>query len=196
MTLNIEHQIGFEQLGLGSILKHNQLIVPPNQRDYRWDEREVKQLFQDLAGAMSSGDYFLGTIVTIPRDGILELVDGQQRLATISILLSAIRDYLKGKEPVLVESVDNDFLTGIDRTRRKRVPKLRLNLDDNDLFSCIVTGEGDIATVAKESRESHQLLLQARELAAQHVSNIVSTFDKKDHGDVLNRWITYLEKQA
>ena len=152
MTSNIEHQIVFFQLGLGSILKHNQLTVPPNQRNYKWDEREVRQLFQDLAKAINSGDYFLGTIVTIPRDnGILELVDGQQRLATISILLSTIRDYLKGKEPVLVESIDNDFLTGIDRTKRKRVPKLKLNLDDNELFSCIVTGDGNVAKVAKNN---------------------------------------------
>ena len=99
MTTDIEHQIFFEQLGLGSILKRNQLRVPPNQRNYKWDEREVKQLFQDLARAMDTGDYFLGTIVTIPREGgILELVDGQQRLATIAILLAAIRDYIQDKE--------------------------------------------------------------------------------------------------
>lgn len=58
------------------------------------------------------------------------------------MLLAAIRDYLKGKnEPVLVESLNNDFLTGIARSQRARIPRLRLNVDDNDLFKAIVAAE-------------------------------------------------------
>jgi uncharacterized protein with ParB-like and HNH nuclease domain len=135
-------QIAFEQTGLGSVLKHNQLVVPPNQREYAWSDRQVTQLFQDFAKAINDGEqgYFLGTIVTIPRvHGALEVVDGQQRLATTAILLAAIRDYLKGKEDVLVESINNEFLTGIDRIKRARVPRLKLNIDDNDLFGWIIT---------------------------------------------------------
>lgn len=86
-------QIGFEQAGLGSILRQNQLVVPANQREYAWMDRQVKQMFQDFARALNhGGDYFIGTIVTIPRvNGTLEVVDGQQRLATTAILLAAIR---------------------------------------------------------------------------------------------------------
>ena len=46
-------QIAFEQCGLGSVLKHNQLVVPPNQREYSWAERQVVQLFQDFAKAIA-----------------------------------------------------------------------------------------------------------------------------------------------
>src|SRR3954449_2986471 len=108
-----KNQIAFEQAGLGSILKHHQLVVPPNQRDYAWIDRQVKQLFQDYAKAIADGEqgYFLGTIVTIPRvNDTIEVVDGQQRLATTAILLAAMRDYLRGKEDVLVESINNEFL--------------------------------------------------------------------------------------
>src|SRR5215211_3558569 len=135
--VDAKSQIGFEQAGLGSILRQNILVVPPNQREYSWAERQVKQLFQDYAKAVSKGgDYFLGTIVTIPRmDGSLEVVDGQQRLATTAMLLAAMRDYLRERdETILVESIDNEFLTGIDRSKRERIPKLRLNTDDNELF--------------------------------------------------------------
>jgi uncharacterized protein with ParB-like and HNH nuclease domain len=130
-----KRQIGFEQVGLGAILRQNQLVVPPNQREYAWTDREVKQLFQDFARSINQGDYFLGTIVTIPRvNGALEVVDGQQRLATTAILLAAIRDYLKEmNEEMLVESIDNEFLTGIDRSKRERVARLKLNIDDNEL---------------------------------------------------------------
>ena len=64
-------QIAFEQSGLGSVLRHNRLVVPPNQREYAWTAREVRQLLQDLAKAIADSEpgYFLGTIVTIPRSG-------------------------------------------------------------------------------------------------------------------------------
>ena len=86
MNDDTKSQIAFEQCGLGSVLKHNQLVVPANQREYSWTDRQVGfQLFQDFAKAISDDEpgYFLGTIVTIPRaTGNLEVVDGQQRLAT------------------------------------------------------------------------------------------------------------------
>jgi hypothetical protein len=191
-------QIAFEQCGLGSVLKHNQLVVPANQREYSWTERQVVQLFQDFAKAIADDEpgYFLGTIVTIPRaTGNLEVVDGQQRLATTAILLAAIRDYLKGKEEVLVESINNEFLTGIDRVKRARVPKLRLNVDDNNLFGWMIArpqGEHEPGT----TRDSHGLLKQAYSEATKHVRNIISTLDPKDHGDLLNTWVSFVENRA
>lgn len=190
-------QISYEQAGLGGVLKHNQLLVPPNQREYAWEERQVTQLFQDFAKAIADSEigYFLGTVVTIPRmNGTLEVVDGQQRLATTAILLSAIRDYLRGKEDVLVESINNEFLTGIDRSRRARVPKLRLNVDDNDLFSWIITG--GLEPEPQSTRDSHERLKLAASEARKHVRRIVSSLDAKDHGDVLNAWVSFIEHKA
>ena len=68
--------IGFEQAGIGSLLKQNLLQVPPNQREYAWTDREVGELFTDIARAIGEDtDYFLGTIVTIPRqNGLLGMV--------------------------------------------------------------------------------------------------------------------------
>jgi len=190
------HQIAFEQTGLGSILKQNQLVIPPNQRDYAWDaELQVSQLFQDFARAINDGDYFLGTIVTIPQEnGNLEVVDGQQRLATTAILLAAIRDYLRERnESVLVESINNEFLTGIDRTMRERISKLTLNISNNELFNKIVTGNRDDLTVSGASNER---LMAAYEKATSHVRNIVAGLDPKDHGDLLNEWVSFIEREA
>jgi hypothetical protein len=192
-------QIAFEELGLGSVLRSYQLEVPPNQREYSWTEREVSQLLQDFTKAMSEeGSYFLGTVVTIPRsdDGALEVVDGQQRLATTAILLAAIRDYLATveDEDVLVESINNEFLTGIDRARRTRAAKLKLNIDDNDLFNQIITGAG--VQRADVLRDSHDLLTATRELAESHVCKVVAALDKRHHGDLLNGWVSFLEQRA
>jgi len=191
-------QIAFEELGLGSLLKRYHLRIPPNQREYAWTERENTQLLQDFAKAINeAGTYFLGTIVTIPRgEGALEVVDGQQRLATIAILLAAIRDYLRGKnEDVIVQSIESDFLSGIDRDRRAKVPRLTLNLDDNELFNRIVTAApGDLDP--QPMRASHQRLLVARDEARKQVRKIVSPLDEKEHGDRLNTWVSFIEHRA
>jgi hypothetical protein len=190
-----ETEIGFAQLGLGNVLKQDQLAVPPNQRDYAWTNKEVTTLFQDLALAIvDEPSYFLGTIVTIPRtSGILEVVDGQQRLATTAIFLSAIRDYLHDRDPILSESIDNEFLTGIDRAARERVPKLRLNLDDNDYFRARLTGG---ATMPEATKPSHRLLDAAFAEAKAQVKRLVAGHADKDHGDILNRWISFIEGKA
>jgi hypothetical protein len=191
-----EGEIGFAQLGLANILKQNQLVVPPNQREYSWTVKEVRTLLQDFAKAISEGDgsYFLGTIVTIPRtSGALEVVDGQQRLATTAIMLSAIRDYLQSRDAMIAESIDSEFLTVIDRVSRARVPRLRLNLDDNDYFRARLTG---MQPVPATTKPSHTLLEAAFTEARAQVMRVVSGFDEKDHGDILNRWINFIESRA
>lgn len=196
MTADTKSQIGFEESGLGGVLKHNQLTVPPNQREYAWTGIEVGHLFRDFAKAILDNEqaYFLGTLVTIPRaSGTLEVVDGQQRLATTAILLAAIRDYLKGKDDILVESINNEFLTGIDRAKRSRLPRLSLNVDDNDLFGWILTKDGKQPIVTKAS---HHRLIAAYDEAAKHVKNIVAGLDPKDHGDALNGWVSFVEFRA
>ena len=187
---------GFSQLGLASILSQNQLAVPPNQRDYSWTVREVKTLFQDFARSIADDDsnYFLGTIVTIPRgDGRLEVVDGQQRLATTAIMLAEIRNYLTDKDPMIARSVDGEILNVIDRNTRARVPRLRLNLDDNEYFRARLTNENPIPS---PSKPSHELIDQAFREARGQVKRIVSGFDEKDHGDTLNRWINFMQQRA
>jgi hypothetical protein len=188
-------EIGIAQLGLGSVLKQSRLAVPPHQREYSWTAKEVKTLLQDFAKAILDDEpsYFLGTIVSIPRpNGMQEVDDGQQRLATTAILLAAIRDYLREREPLIAESINNSFLTDIDRNARERVPNLRLNLDDNDYFRARLIGNRAI----DPTKRSHYLINAAFAETAAHVQRLVSGFDEKDHGDVLNRWIEFIEHKA
>jgi hypothetical protein len=191
-----ESEIGFAQLGLGSILKQHQLAVPPNQREYAWELKYVRTLFQDFAREIDGEDrmYFLGTIVTIPRtNGVLEIVGGQQRLTTTTILLSAIRDYLLPLERELAESIDSDFLTIFNRPTRTRVTRLRLNVVDNEYFRKRLTnGNGGV----EATKPSHHLINEAFNEANRHVRAIIGKLDVKDHGNALNKWVDFIEKKA
>src|SRR5262245_29073749 len=163
-------EIGFAQLGLASILKQNRLAVPPNQREYSWTTKEVRTLLQDFSKAIANSEseaYFLGTIVTIPKDGgVLEVVDGQQRLATVAIVLVGIRNYLKNIEPILAESIENECLTVIDRKERARIPRLKLNLDDNEFFRAMLDADN---APPEPTRRSHGLIKDAFDESWKHI---------------------------
>ena len=76
------------------------LKVPRYQRPYTWSEREVRELIQDLWRAYKRGAsfYFIGQIVLVKNSqGKLEISDGQQRLATLTMILGYVRDRLPGR---------------------------------------------------------------------------------------------------
>lgn len=190
-------QIELDPFGLGTILKQFFVTVPLNQRDYAWEEENVKQLYADFSRALASGEeHFVGSIVTIPKGlDALEVVDGQQRLATTALLLAAIRERLNElDEPQLVRSV-SAYLSDIVRQTREEVPKLKLNVDDNDLFAqMLVKGQLDLSV--KYKRDSHKKLIRAYQLARGRVDDIVKPLADKDQADLLNQWIDFIEHSA
>lgn len=79
--------------------------VPRYQREYTWSKSNWERLFDDLLE--NEPGYFLGSIICINKaeDALavqqLEVVDGQQRLTTLSLLIAAVYRYLKGREKEL-----------------------------------------------------------------------------------------------
>lgn len=202
MRIMTDGKPSFEYKGIGSILKSYRLKVPSNQREYSWGDEQVTDLFQDFSNAIrkNSPVYFLGTIVLSKgTKDIPDVVDGQQRLATISILLAAIRDYyFDKKDNVLRESIDNDFLTTIDRDARERVPKLSLNVDDNEYFkNKIISPPGSPERKnTQEKRESHERMALASEKARDKIQKIIEGYKDKDANEVLNEWTRFIENKA
>lgn len=73
-----------------------QFVVPAYQRPYAWEKNQAQQLVDDLLDAYGDNpdsDYFLGSVVIVKQEGSpkSEIVDGQQRLTSLSILISVIR---------------------------------------------------------------------------------------------------------
>lgn len=69
-------------------------IIPPYQRNYAWGAKEVEQLIQDIIDQSRIEpikNYYIGTLVTYQRDnGKFEVIDGQQRLTTLTLLIKAL----------------------------------------------------------------------------------------------------------
>lgn len=91
---------------LESLLTGRYFHIPRFQRPYSWDDENIQDFWDDL-NASISGDYFIGSMVVYKMDKqAVGVVDGQQRLTTITIMLSVLRDvFLSLKEPDLAAGV-------------------------------------------------------------------------------------------
>src|SRR5262249_53230847 len=136
--------MNFSPKGIGQLLSEDRLIVPPNQRAYAWEEDQVEDLIHDFAGSMDSdtGLHFLGFIILTTGDTQTEhpeISDGQQRLATTTMLLAALRDYLLDmEEQDDAASIERDFLIKRDRSQGEDRPRLIMNIDDQAFFESTV----------------------------------------------------------
>ena len=92
--------------GQGKLLVHflryvEKLIIPVYQRNYDWQEANCRKLYQDLVYAIRSNKrwHFFGSIVSVsdPMGSNSEylLIDGQQRITTVSLLLLAMANLIK-----------------------------------------------------------------------------------------------------
>lgn len=89
----------------------NKFIVPVYQRNYNWKIENCKQLYNDLVNVVKEDkkSHFFGSIVysTESRDNFV-LIDGQQRVTTISLILIAIVNAINSKAVVPQSSTLRD----------------------------------------------------------------------------------------
>ena len=193
-----EETIGFEHKGIGSAIAHNILAVPPNQREYSWEEEHVSDLLSDFTNAIDNNQstYFLGTIVlTKGANDTPEVSDGQQRLATTTILLAAIRDYFKKKKDYeRANSIEQEFLKKIDLETKDTIARLRLNVDDQEFFTkYVIDGQTD----TPQPRESHKRIAAAAKLAADHIQAVVQSHMKNEAKAArLFEWVKFIRAGA
>jgi hypothetical protein len=193
------NEIKADHIGIGTVLRrYERLFVPPNQREYAWQQENVDELFRDLKKAMPKGSYFLGTIVlTTNKNGQLEIADGQQRLATISIFLSVIRDYFEDRNLTNLKDDLNKFLYSIDRHADKLVPVLTLNVQDRDFFaSRILPAKTNPERSVKPSKASHRLIAGAQSAAIQYITDLLKPEPASEHVRVLNKWVDFIRDSA
>ena len=117
----------------------NRFVIPVYQRNYNWNETHCKRLFDDLLKVIKSKfrQHFLGSIVSVfnKNGGEYEflVIDGQQRITTVSLILLAIYNLLreniiKTRDENLINLIKNEYL--IDQY--KNVIKLKLINKDHE----------------------------------------------------------------
>ena len=98
--------IQFTSKKVGELLKKGNLRIPSYQRPYKWNRKHIRNLFYDLRDAMGKKEYQIGSVILHENDGY-DIVDGQQRLISISLflhLLDRLENY-KGAKQLLSAAV-------------------------------------------------------------------------------------------
>ncbi|WP_219036086.1 DUF262 and DUF1524 domain-containing protein [Helicobacter pylori] len=119
----------------------NQLVIPIYQRVYSWEKKQCKELWDDIikiGGDDKMDGHFIGSILYVldgitHSDNTLLIIDGQQRLTTITLLLTALRNHLSDEDEFLEKfscsKIQNHYLINSDEKGDK---KFRLILSESD----------------------------------------------------------------
>ena len=162
-----------------------QFIVPIFQRNYSWQKNQYEQLWFDILRASKfkeKQNHFIGSIVYIDmgtpagRPQQLLLIDGQQRLTTISILLCAIKDYVQkfNLETKLINlaKIKNQFLYNSDEIDEDKY-KLLLNVQDKETYIKLI--DNTIFTVNKPATN----IIKCYEFFYERIEDFI-----KQHGQI------------
>jgi Protein of unknown function DUF262/Protein of unknown function (DUF1524) len=185
--------------GIGHVLADKRLQVPVYQRAFSWTSEPISELLTDLWESHRRGDteYFLGSVVLTGTGGERPSVaDGQQRLASVTMIYGAIRDYLAKKGDKRAPHISARFLASLNLKTEEIEPRLRLGEIDDDFFRKRVLSEPNTADREVSARvDSHDRLASAFDTITKYLEKVTGPSPSSDVA-VLVDWAEFLEERA
>jgi len=168
-----------EKRTLGVVLSNTTppLRVPDYQRDFSWEEQQISEFWTDLiyfdaqypGESINGKEYFLGAAVLVNNQTYHLILDGQQRLATATILLAAIRDKIRVFNENAANQIQSSFISFVDHLGGGQLPKLQLNEFDRSFFRDWIQAFPQNPQAPAAKKKSHKLIVKAREYFAQKI---------------------------
>jgi len=185
-------------MSIQDVFGNNIYQIPDYQRGYAWEETQIKDLLEDLENVENGKTHYTGTMVIVKKSekrqfgesfAIYDVIDGQQRLATIMILLYRLYEEFKdigkttidedkieeyGKPEEIAQNIYNKYIvTG-------KLQRLILNEDSNDYFANHIIKETDIAGIDKTENTSQENLKNARAIIKNYLQKKRDPFNSKE----------------
>jgi len=169
------------------------VVLPQFQRPYSWERGHIAAFWADLIGFLDKfrknpieASYFLGPVVILddPREVII--LDGQQRLATCTILLAKLRDAARALGGG--SQAGADFARDLQRylIEKSRIPlAYALTLSDLDEPFFCQTVKADPPVIVKPTLRSHLLMQGAADVFAKNVESMINGESTSKSIDVL-----------
>ncbi len=196
-------EITFDRKNINACLQQR-FELPTYQREYRWQSNHLRELLNDIQDEFSSNydvshgrpkvaeysPYFLGTIITTTgADGARAIIDGQQRITTITLILAYINRYAKNNQHQAVSNTEqlirrsayglSQFNIDLDEDRAALLGLLldRHDLSGGDLDDAVETIEG----LSEGARDMYKRFCEIEDLIAPDIK-----------GDVFPRFVDYI----
>jgi hypothetical protein len=164
-----------------TLLRDGIYEVPDYQRNYAWEEQQLRDFWEDVTGILPASEHYTGTVIVKKLEdltrlgkafGRFELVDGQQRLATIVILLAAICEQLRRQATEEAIQTATNALAEYVHDATTDTYKLRLNRgDDHFLKDVVLRWEPEEMVGREPSTPSEIKLLGAKRYFASRVAS-------------------------
>ncbi len=172
--------------------------VPPYQRDYSWKQEHWEDLWEDLLTIEVNGeDHYMGAIVLESGERKqFRVIDGQQRMATLSILILASVDYLyelagEGEDAAANKEraalLESSYLGAKDPTSLRIIPKLKLNANDDDFFQLNLAQRKPPQGGVRGLRDSEKLLWNCSQFFK---GKIQEKFSPRKKGEEVARFVS------
>jgi uncharacterized protein with ParB-like and HNH nuclease domain len=118
------------------LTENKKYVVPSYQRPYSWDKSNTEQLVEDIYNSFcqENEEYFIGTLICIHRgDYTYEIVDGQQRLTTLSLIFAKMKDLISDNKRAK-ENLQKRVLPIDDFSDKPQEPRLKVRSKEYDLY--------------------------------------------------------------
>jgi uncharacterized protein with ParB-like and HNH nuclease domain len=181
-------EIKYEFTGIGSLIKIRNLKVPIHQRPFSWQEDHVEALLNDIKENFNEEEYFLGTVVLTGNDYQNEIVDGQQRITTVSLIYACIRDFFTNEKDS--DDIQTKYLSTYDIRTKEYMPKLELSQQDNDFFRNLVINK---IVDTKIQRVSNQKIKSAYDLIRDFIHKLLENNNNDDN--ILIDWKEFIDEK-
>ena len=145
-----DDEVCLASCSLGKLFGNN-LVIPNYQRNYCWEDKQVKALWESLKEIPQRGEYHLGTIILQKdKSGNYSVIDGQQRLVTLTLIVRELN--YKGPLPLLSQKFLSENSKNHIANSRWLIKHLTARAYDESLCSRIINQLIFTVLILKESR--------------------------------------------
>lgn len=141
MRTLLSTQVDASTISAGQLFSTSTFEIPDYQREYSWNSNEeVKEFWQDISKSLNDGQYFLGLLILTTDSDRKSVVDGQQRLITLSLLANVIRlQAIRYKRTLVAHTMRDMFLFTPNYESETRETRIRVISDmDRNIFEALL----------------------------------------------------------
>ena len=185
-----DEEVSVKIMSLAEVMKLN-LSLPDYQREYCWEDINISNLWNSIAKIQEGRPFHLGTVILHDYQGSYGIIDGQQRLITLSIMLLAMG--YDGYLPLLNESYDSTdaqehvanckYLVQLLVAKEKNVSELVKRLANNVSFAVLTVNESnlDLAYAFFSNQNSKGVPLSDFDLLKAHHLRFIPNDGQAEH---------------